>query len=57
MAARDARLESDWWHTAQQLSHHKATHRAGGKCGVCGKHCDTAKQLSNHKRTHRPGDS
>jgi hypothetical protein len=31
MAARDARLESDWWHTAQQMAQFFNAHRGQGK--------------------------
>lgn len=31
MAARDARLESDWWHTAQTLSQFYNANRGQGK--------------------------
>tara|TARA_R110000868_G_scaffold252382_2_gene509030 strand:+ start:351 stop:551 length:201 start_codon:yes stop_codon:yes gene_type:complete len=31
MAARDARLESDWWHTAQMLSQFYNANRGQGK--------------------------
>ena len=31
MVARDARLESDWWHTAQQLSQFYNANRGQGK--------------------------
>lgn len=31
IAARDYRLESDWWHTAEQLSQFYNVHKAQGK--------------------------
>jgi hypothetical protein len=31
MASRDARLESDWWHTAQQMAQFFNAHRGQGK--------------------------
>ena len=34
MAARDARLESDWWHTAQQMAQFANANRGQGKAAI-----------------------
>jgi hypothetical protein len=34
MAARDARLESDWWHTAQHLAQFYNANRGQGKQAI-----------------------
>ena len=33
-AARDARLESDWWHTAQQMAQFANANRGQGKPAI-----------------------